>query len=190
MSKNITFFDKFCGQFLVRKPCDKKEQGFRTRNCLSITGFVKEPNIIVLLFFLIGINQVSSQNAEPVVIGEKHILHSGILNEDREYWVGLPESYSNEASSYKRYPVLIVLDGSAHFRAVTGMVNYMSAGYNGNTRIPEMNTIGNITAHELNIGGDAPVHPVYAFSLTDARFCSYSPNAGSILRRGYNWGRR
>ena len=170
MSKNITFFDKFCGQFLVRKPCDKREQGFRTRNCLSITGFVKEPatrlaldsrmdpvqrtrprqllsnvrripkepNIIVLLFFLIGIHQVRSQDVEPIVIGTKHILHSSILNEDREYWVGLPESYSDEASSYKRYPVLIVLDGHAHFRHVTGMVNYMSAGYNGNTRIPEM----------------------------------------------------
>jgi predicted alpha/beta superfamily hydrolase len=95
-------------------------------------------NIIALLFFLLGINQVEAQDVEPIVIGTKHILHSSILNEDREYWVSLPESYGNEGSSYKTYPVLIVLDGNAHFRSITGMVNYMSAGYNGNTVIPEM----------------------------------------------------
>lgn len=95
-------------------------------------------NIIIVLFFLVGINQVKSQDVGQIVIGTKHILHSNFLNEDREYLVSLPESYSNEGSSYKRYPVLIVLDGNAHFRSITGMVNYMSSGHNGNTRIPEM----------------------------------------------------
>ena len=41
-------------------------------------------NIIIVLFFLIGINQVKSQDAGQIVIGTKHILHSNILNEDRE----------------------------------------------------------------------------------------------------------
>ena len=94
--------------------------------------------IIVVLFFLFGINQIKSQNAKQIASGTKHILHSNILNEDREYWVSLPESYNNEETSRKRYPVLIVLDGNAHFKSITGMVNYMSSGYNGNTRIPEM----------------------------------------------------
>ncbi|MBC8756375.1 tetratricopeptide repeat protein [Kordia sp. YSTF-M3] len=94
--------------------------------------------IIVVLFFLIGMNQVKSQNDEQIVMGTKHILNSNILNEDREYWVSLPESYSNEQSSYKTYPVLIVLDGNSHFKSITGMVNYMSSGYNGNRKIPEM----------------------------------------------------
>jgi len=95
-------------------------------------------NIIIVLFFLVGIHQVKSQDIDQIVIGTEHILHSNILSEDRGYSVSLPESYSNEGSSYKRYPVLVVLDGNAHFRSVTGMVNYMSSGYNGNTRIPEM----------------------------------------------------
>ena len=34
--------------------------------------------------------------------------------------------------------MLIVLDGNAHFRSISGMVNYMSSGFNGNIRIPEM----------------------------------------------------
>lgn len=94
--------------------------------------------IIVVIFFLIGVNQVKSQDFEQIVIGTKHILHSNILNEDREYSINLPESYYDEGLSYKRYPVLIILDGNAHFISITGMVNYMSTGYNGNTRIPEM----------------------------------------------------
>ena len=99
---------------------------------------IMSKNIIVVILFLIGIHQIKSQDVDQIVIGTKHILHSNILNEDREYWVSLPESYNNEGSSYKSYPVLIVLDGNSHFRSITGMVNYMSSGYNGNIRIPEM----------------------------------------------------
>ena len=94
--------------------------------------------IILVIFFLIGIYQVKSQGAEQIVIGTKHILHSNILEEDREYWVSLPESYRKVESSYKKYPILIVLDGNAHFKSITGMVNYMSSGFNGNMKIPEM----------------------------------------------------
>jgi predicted alpha/beta superfamily hydrolase len=95
--------------------------------------------IIITVFFSIGlIYQVKSQETDQITIGTKNILHSDILNENREYWVSLPESYSDEASSYKKYPVLIVLDGNAHFSSISGMVEYMSSGYNGNRRIPEM----------------------------------------------------
>jgi hypothetical protein len=91
-------------------------------------------NIIVALFFLFGFNQVKSQDIEHIEIGTKHKLHSNILDEDREYWIYLPESYNNSETSYKKYPVLIVLDGNIHFKPITGMVSYMS----GNGKIPEM----------------------------------------------------
>jgi predicted alpha/beta superfamily hydrolase len=90
--------------------------------------------IIAALFFLFGLNQVKSQNLEQIVIGTKRILHSNILNEEREYWINLPESYNNSEESYKKYPVLIVLDGNTHFKSITGMVSHMS----GNGKIPEM----------------------------------------------------
>jgi len=99
-------------------------------------------NIIIALFFLIGINQVKSQNAEQIVIGTKHTLHSNILQEDRDYWISLPDSYNDKESSYKSYPVLIVLDGNVHFKAVSGMVNYMSSGLYRNQKIPEMIVVG------------------------------------------------
>lgn len=94
--------------------------------------------LMIILFLIFGINQVKSQDLGEIVIGTKHSIHSNILEEDREYWVSLPESYTNAELSHQKYPVLIVLDGNAHFRSITGMVNYMSTGYNGNKRIPEM----------------------------------------------------
>lgn len=95
-------------------------------------------SIYTVFFLIISNHLMYSQSDEQIVLGTKHQIHSDILNEDREYWVSLPDNYNRETSTYKRYPVLIVLDGHAHFRSISGMVNYMSSGYNGNWRIPEM----------------------------------------------------
>lgn len=97
-------------------------------------------HFIAVILFILGLSQVRSQNAEQIVVGTKHHLHSNILNEDREFWISLPESYTAPAASHKKYPLLIVLDGNTHFRAITGMVNYMSSAYN--IRIPEMIVVG------------------------------------------------
>lgn len=95
-------------------------------------------NIITVLLFLIGVIQAKSQDIEQIVIGTKHSLRSNILNEDRKYWISLPDSYNDKESSYKRYPVLIVLDGNLHFKPIAGMVNYMSADIYRSWEIPEM----------------------------------------------------
>ncbi|PQV48197.1 hypothetical protein CLV33_10544 [Jejuia pallidilutea] len=99
-------------------------------------------NIIAVLFLLIGINQVKSQDVEQITIGTKHVLYSNILDEDREYWVNLPESYLKTEASYKKYPILIILDGNVHFKTVTGMVNYMSSDSYRSWKIPEMIVVG------------------------------------------------
>ena len=83
-------------------------------------------------------NQVKSQDIAQVVIGTKQSLRSNILNEEGEYWVSLPDSYNDKESSYKRYPVLILLDGNVHFKAVSGAVNYMSSDTYRSRTIPEM----------------------------------------------------
>ena len=95
-------------------------------------------SITFIFFLLTGVLQANCQSVDQIVIGTKHIVHSDILDEDREYWLSLPESYDDKSASHEKYPVLIVLDGNAHFRSITGMVNYMSSGYNGNRKIPEM----------------------------------------------------
>lgn len=98
--------------------------------------------IIVLLFFSIGVGQVKSQDTEPIILGTKHTLHSNILNEDRGYWVSLPDSYNDNQSSHKRYPVLMVLDGNLHFKSIAGVVNYLSSDTYRSWKIPEMIVVG------------------------------------------------
>ncbi len=95
------------------------------------------------LLLLCSASFLTAQAQTPQLhLGSEHQLQSTILDESRTYWVNLPASYHEEEASYQRYPVLIVLDGHAHFKSITGMVNYMSTGYNGNRKIPEMIVVG------------------------------------------------
>ncbi|RAI84852.1 alpha/beta hydrolase-fold protein [Algoriphagus yeomjeoni] len=93
---------------------------------------------LLLILFIFGIGQAKSQDKSTIEIGAKHQLYSTILDEEREFWISLPESYGSEESAYKKYPLLIVLDGSSFYHPVTGMVNYM--GRIG--KIPEMIVVG------------------------------------------------
>jgi len=88
-----------------------------------------------LVFIFIG-NPVFA--GEAIIIGEKFVLQSEILGEERPYFVNLPESYNDSKYQPKQYPVLYILDGSVHFHSASGVINHMSAGKNGNTQIPEL----------------------------------------------------
>lgn len=98
--------------------------------------------IFSVLSLFLAFNALQSQDAEPIVIGTKHVLKSDILNEERTYWLSLPDSYDQEAMSYKRYPVLIVLDGNSHFKSISGVVNYLSSDVYRSWKIPEMIVVG------------------------------------------------
>lgn len=69
---------------------------------------------------------------EPVVSGQEHQIHSAVLGETRTYRVSLPASYS--WAKDRRYPLLLVLDGKAHFAHSAGSVGYLAA----QGEIPEM----------------------------------------------------
>jgi len=99
-------------------------------------------HFIVILILLIIANQVKSQDFEQIVIGKKHSIWSNILEEEREYWINLPDSYNNNGMSYKKYPVLILLDGNLHFKSITGTVNYLSSDVYRSRKIPEMIVVG------------------------------------------------
>ena len=70
------------------------------------------------------------------------MIHSKILDENREYWISLPASYYQVSQSHKTYPLLIVLDGYSLFTPVSGMISHMSTSRNGSRRIPEMIVVG------------------------------------------------
>lgn len=94
--------------------------------------------LIGLFLLTINISLIYSQPDQQIIIGQKHSYYSEVLQENREYWIALPESYHDEGTSYKNYPLLIILDGHIYFHSFSGLVQLMSGGRNGNRKIPEM----------------------------------------------------
>lgn len=97
---------------------------------------------INLLFFLslffCGFSQVHTK--EPFSIGERVLLHSEILNQDRFINIYLPNGYS--ADSAKTYPVIYLLDGSKNedFIHIAGLVQFGS--FSWINLIPETIVVG------------------------------------------------
>jgi len=91
------------------------------------------------LFILLAIIvfNAKSQRDNKIVIGKIDSVYSKILNEQRKIWIYTPDMTSGLRDSSRRYPVLYLLDGDAHFASVTGLVQQLSQ-VNGNTVYPEM----------------------------------------------------
>ena len=85
-----------------------------------------------ILFILIVLWINTSFSQDPVVIGQKKVIHSNILNEDRTYQIYLPQSYNWALD--RNYPVLYVLDGESNFIHTTGSVDFLSS----RSEIPEL----------------------------------------------------
>lgn len=92
----------------------------------------------LLVSFFITSNAQSNNKIE---IGTIDTLNSKILNEKRAVWVYVPNQDDNNLYSKKRYPVVYLFDGSAHFYSVVGMTHQLSS-VNGNTICPEMIVVG------------------------------------------------
>ncbi len=92
-------------------------------------------SLIMCMFFQLP---AFGQEETKIIIGEKFKIHSDTLNEDRPYWIYLPDSYDDNVYSDKQYPVLFLLDGDQHFHSASGIVQYMSSGCYYNKIIPEL----------------------------------------------------
>jgi uncharacterized protein len=91
------------------------------------------PSLLLLLFAC-----KHPDTGNSITIGKIDSLHSKILGEERKIWVYVPEGAKDTS---KRFPVLYLLDGDAHFSSVVGMIQQLS-GVNGNTICPDMIVVG------------------------------------------------
>lgn len=89
-------------------------------------------SVLLLLSFCL-----SAQNDENITIGKKEIISSRVLNENRKIWIYTPNITSQIVIPGKRYPVLYLLDGDAHFYSTVGIIQQLSQA-NGNGVLPEM----------------------------------------------------
>jgi len=78
-------------------------------------------SLVILSLNALGMNL---QKNEAIISGNKYSLKSSVLNEEREIFVSLPESYKH-SSHY--YPVIYVMDGEFLFDLTRSMVEIRAA---------------------------------------------------------------
>jgi predicted alpha/beta superfamily hydrolase len=93
-----------------------------------------------LLLVLLPATLLQSQAPapKPVTIGVADTLYSPTLKETRRFLVYTPPSYNDTTYQPRRYPVLYLLDGDAHFHSVSGLAQILGTGVNGTYVVPEM----------------------------------------------------
>lgn len=89
------------------------------------------------LFLLLAISAAAQTNGPLGQFGESYTLHSKLLNQDRPYWVSLPQSYQAKANR-KGYPVLYLLDAEWNFYLVCPVMQFM----NQSRQTPEFIVVG------------------------------------------------
>ena len=97
-------------------------------------------NIITYTIILLTI-AANSQNSLNILIGKKEKIYSNLLKENRNIFIYTPTYTSNDTSGNKRYPVIYILDGDAHFLSTVGIVQQLSQA-NVNGVLPEMIVVG------------------------------------------------
>ncbi|MEP7382799.1 MAG: alpha/beta hydrolase-fold protein, partial [Gemmatimonadota bacterium] len=98
------------------------------------------PLLVVTLSMVVPVLSIVGQ-APPtgsVTIGRRDSVTSRILKETRKLLVYTPPSYNDTTYLPRRYPVLYLLDGDAHFHSVTGLLQILGTGVNGTFVLPEM----------------------------------------------------
>jgi predicted alpha/beta superfamily hydrolase len=84
----------------------------------------KKSVFLFLVMATMGLSGMAQEQGEKVSIGTKALVHSAVLNEDRNVHVFLPEGYSQAKN---RYPVLYALyTGAADYHFNTGVVAGLS----------------------------------------------------------------
>ncbi len=78
---------------------------------------------ILLIFLLLPL---TLRSQEDICIGKKAVLFSSVLQEERSYWIHLPECYDADAG--QGYPVVYLLDGDSFFHSLVGIGRTLASG--------------------------------------------------------------
>jgi predicted alpha/beta superfamily hydrolase len=84
---------------------------------------MKKLNLLFFIYLLFGQTLFSQIETKPIHNGEKFILKSHVLNQDREIFVGLPQGYDTTSINY---PIHFVLDGEMTFSCYYEIVKIKS----------------------------------------------------------------
>ena len=96
--------------------------------------------VLSLMLFLRAYESQAQSLNTAITIGKRDSLFSTTLNEKREFWVSVPNTF-RPAISNEKFPVVILLDGEDHFFSTVGMVDRFSTNI-GNEQCPPMIIVG------------------------------------------------
>jgi hypothetical protein len=97
---------------------------------------MKNLKILILIYLsLVNFSLFGQEIITPICIGEKIVINSEILNQEREILIALPENYNETKTNYS---VHYALDGDVIFRTYSSVVNIKS----WSEEIPEAIIVG------------------------------------------------
>lgn len=96
---------------------------------------IKNLLLSTILTILCFSQKSQAQSDYLIHIGVKDSLHSTVLDESREFYVDLPDSYVEGSDT--KYPVVYILDGDVMLNALHTVHSYYNGGF-----MPEMILIG------------------------------------------------
>ncbi|BAP31534.1 esterase [Chryseobacterium sp. StRB126] len=105
--------------------------------------------ILIIVLVVSSINLSYSQEPLPARKQISKVFHSKVLNEERQFWIYLPEGYDR---GEKLYPVIYLLDPDQNFAYVTEMERFLSDRY----RMPKSIVVGIVNADRVR--DFTPVH--------------------------------
>ena len=81
--------------------------------------------MIRIQFFLIFLLlPLTMRSQEDICIGKRYSLYSAFLQEERDYWIYLPQNYDRDTT--QNYPVIYLLDGGSFFHSLVGISQMLS----------------------------------------------------------------
>ena len=131
----------WCGFFEIVAANDYARGGNRKMPCYSDPNFTMRRlsyGILLLLSIAPAARPQAPALTKPITIGTADTMWSPTLKETRRFLVYTPPSYTDTTYAPKRYPVIYLLDGEAHFHSVSGLIQILGTGVNATFVLPEM----------------------------------------------------
>ncbi|WP_217605585.1 alpha/beta hydrolase-fold protein [Chitinophaga sp. GbtcB8] len=101
--------------------------------------FTRKTFLIVITTLFVAAVAHAQKN---IIVGTRDTVYSNTLHENRQIWVHAPENNAPDGIyAQRRCPVIYVLDGDDHFKAVVAMVERLSQG-GPNIMLPPVIVVG------------------------------------------------
>ncbi|MDF1696681.1 MAG: alpha/beta hydrolase-fold protein [Saprospiraceae bacterium] len=135
--------------------------------------------IVISLLFVSCAPTPQEENTMPensdIRIGERVVLYSDVLGEEREVFVYVPEGFYGMDEQNLNYPVAYVMDGESQFMSTVGMLQQMSSPYSANDMVPQMLVVG-----VVNTNRDRDLTPTKAMVGRDSSSLSITGGADQM----------